>query len=60
MTDVYIGSAKRTPIGQLNGTLSSFSALELGSAVISDLINDIDPSAFNEVIIGRCSVALLN
>jgi acetyl-CoA C-acetyltransferase len=52
VTDVYIGSAKRTPIGQLNGTLSSLSALELGSAVISDLINDIDPSAFNEVIIG--------
>ncbi len=53
MTDVYIGSAKRTPIGQLNGTLSSLSALELGSTVISDLINDIDPSAFDEVIIGQ-------
>jgi acetyl-CoA C-acetyltransferase len=51
MTDVYIGSAKRNPIGQLNGTLGSLSAVELGSAVISDLINDIDPPAFDEVII---------
>jgi acetyl-CoA acetyltransferase len=47
MTDVYIGSPKRTPIGQLNGTLGSLSALELGRAVISDLINDIDPPAFD-------------
>lgn len=53
MTDVYIGSAKLTPIGQLNGTLGSLSVVELGSAVISDLINDIDPSVFDEVIIGQ-------
>ena len=53
MTDVYIGSAKLTPIGQLNGTLGSLSAVELGSAVIADLINDIDPSVFDEVIIGQ-------
>ena len=53
MTDVYIGSAKPTPIGQLNGTLGSLSAVELGSAVIADLINDIDPSVFDEVIIGQ-------
>jgi acetyl-CoA acetyltransferase len=43
MTDVYIGSAKLTPIGQLNGTLGSLSAAELCSTVTSDLINDIAP-----------------
>jgi acetyl-CoA C-acetyltransferase len=53
MTDVYIGGAKLTPIGQLNRTLGSFSAAELCSTVISDLINDIAPSAFDEVIIGQ-------
>ena len=53
MTDVYIGGAKLTPIGQLNRTLGSFSAAELCSTVISDLINDIAPSAFDEVKIGQ-------
>jgi acetyl-CoA acetyltransferase len=43
MTNVYIGNEKLTPIGQLNGTLSGLSAVELGSVMISDLINDIDP-----------------
>ena len=52
MTNVYIGSEKLTPIGQLNGTLDSLSAAELGSVMISDLTNDIDSSVFDEVIIG--------
>jgi hypothetical protein len=46
MINVYIGSEKLTPIGQLNGTLGSLSAVKLGSVMISDLINDIDPSVF--------------
>jgi hypothetical protein len=46
MINVYIGSEKLTPIGQLNGTLSSDPAAKLSSAMISDLINDIDPSVF--------------
>ena len=41
MTDVYIGSAKLTPIGQLNGTLGILSAVKLSSALISDLINTL-------------------
>ena len=53
MTNIYIGSAKLTPIGQLNGTPGSLSAVELGNAVISDLINDINPSVFDQVIIGQ-------
>ena len=51
MTNVYIGSEKLTHIGQLNSTLGSVSAAELGSVMISDPINDIDPSVFDEVII---------
>lgn len=55
MTGVYIGKAKRTPIGKLNGNLSSLSAVELGCAVLSDLIaeSEVDPEAFDEVIIGQ-------
>ena len=34
MTDVYIGSAKLTPVGQLNGILDSLLAAELYSTVI--------------------------
>ena len=46
MINVYIFSEKLTSIGQLNGTLSRVSAANLSSALISDLINEIDPSVF--------------
>lgn len=46
MINVYTGSENLTPIGQLNGTFSRDSAAKLSSAMISDLINDIDPSVF--------------
>ena len=46
MINVYIGSKKLTPIGLLNGTRSSDSAAKLSGAMISDLMNDIDPSVF--------------
>ena len=45
MANVFIGSKKLTPNSLLNKTL--------GSVMISDLINDIDPSVFDEVIIGH-------
>ena len=48
MINVYIDSEKLITIGQLKGTL--------GSVMISDLINDIDPSVFDEVIIGYSRV----
>ena len=53
MINVYIGSEKLTPIGQLKRTLGSVSAVQFGSIMISDPINDIDPSVFEEAIIGH-------
>jgi len=53
MTDVYIGNAKRTPISQLNGTRGNLSPVEFVSAMIFNRVNNIDSSAFDEVIIGQ-------
>jgi acetyl-CoA C-acetyltransferase len=52
---VVITSAKRTPIGILNGGLSSFSAPKLGSIAITAVLNDskIDPFLVDEVILGN-------
>lgn len=40
MRKVAIASAKRTPIGSFMGSLSSFSAVELGSKVIEAILNE--------------------
>ena len=56
---VVITSAKRTPIGILNGGLSSLSAPKLGSIAIKAVLDDsrIDPSLVDEVIIGNVLTA---
>jgi acetyl-CoA C-acetyltransferase len=50
---VVITSAKRTPIGTLNGGLSSLSAPKLGSIAIKAVLEDsrIDPSYVDEIIV---------
>jgi len=55
MSKVVITSAKRTPIGSLSGSLSSFSAAQLGSIAIKGVLEDskIDPSKVDEVIFGN-------
>jgi acetyl-CoA C-acetyltransferase len=57
--DVYIAYAKRSPIGNLLGSLSSLSAVNLGAAVIKDIISStkIYPEAVTEVIIGQVLTA---
>lgn len=54
MKEVYIVSVARTPIGNLNGILSSVSAIELGKTAITGAIEraGIEPSAVNEVFMG--------
>jgi acetyl-CoA C-acetyltransferase len=56
---VVITSAKRTPIGSLNGSLSSFSASRLGSIAIKAVLDDsgINPSQVDEVIMGNVLTA---
>jgi acetyl-CoA C-acetyltransferase len=56
---VVITSAKRTPIGTLNGGLSSLSAPKLGSIAIKAVLDDslINPSHIDEVIMGNVLTA---
>ena len=55
MEEVYIVSAVRTPIGAFNGTLSGFTATELGSLVIGEAIKraGIAKEQVDEVIMGN-------
>ena len=55
MEEVYIVGAVRTPIGAFNGTLSGFTATELGSLVINEAINraGIAKEQVDEVIMGN-------
>lgn len=57
---VVITHAKRTPIGQFLGGLSTLPAHELGAVVIRSLLedSDIDPSAIDDVILGQVLTAL--
>lgn len=55
MKNVVIVEAKRTPLGSFGGSLSSFTAPELGSAVILELVKKagIKPEDVDEVVIGN-------
>ncbi|MFN3873334.1 MAG: thiolase family protein [Ignavibacterium sp.] len=55
MKKIVIVSAKRTPIGSFNGSLSSFTAGQLGSIAIKAVLDDskIDINLIDEVIMGN-------
>ncbi len=55
MKKVFIVAAKRTPVGKFSGSLSSFSAAQLGAGVIKKIIEEtgIDPQHIDEVIAGN-------
>lgn len=59
MKNVVIVSAKRTPIGSFGGSLSSFSAPELGASAIIEAIkaSGIQPDDVQEVIMGNVLTA---
>ena len=59
MKRVLITHAKRTPVGAFNGSLSSFTAPQLGSIVIKSLLEEskIDKSKIDEVIMGNVLTA---
>jgi len=58
MTEVVIVSAARTPIGSLNGNLSSLKSYELGSAAITGALirANIQPDEVDDVIMGQVLV----
>lgn len=55
MREVVIVSAKRTPLGGFGGSLSSFSAPELGASAILEAVNEggIKPDDVQEVLMGN-------
>ncbi len=55
MKNVVIVAAKRTPLGSFGGSLSSFSAPELGASVIFELVKSagIKPDDVQEVVMGN-------
>jgi acetyl-CoA C-acetyltransferase len=59
MKKVVITHAKRTPIGSFNGSLSSFSAPQLGSIAINAVLEEskIDKNLIDEVIMGNVLTA---
>lgn len=59
MNDVVITSAARTPIGSFNGSLSSVSAVDLGTVAIKEALarGSISPDDVSEVIFGQVLTA---
>lgn len=59
MSDVFIVSAARTPIGSFNGTLSKLKASDLGSVVIKEVLKraNVEAPQVNEVIMGQSLAA---
>ncbi len=55
MSEIVITSAKRLPIGKFMGSLSNFSAPELGSTIIDSLISEsgLSKNMIDEVIMGQ-------
>jgi acetyl-CoA C-acetyltransferase len=55
LEDIVIVSAVRTPIGKFQGSLSDFSAPQLGAIVVRDAVKraGIDPNTVDECIMGN-------
>jgi acetyl-CoA C-acetyltransferase len=55
MRDAVIVSAVRTPIGKFQGSLSPFSAVNLGACVVREAVRRaaLDPAAVDEIIMGN-------
>lgn len=59
MTDIVIVSATRTPIGTFNGSLTSYSASQLGELVIREALAraKVEPGEVSEVVMGQVLTA---
>ncbi|MBC8346127.1 MAG: acetyl-CoA C-acetyltransferase [Candidatus Marinimicrobia bacterium] len=55
LKDVFIISAKRTPVGAFQGALSSIAAHKLGATAIKAVLDEtkVDPATIDEVIMGN-------
>ena len=59
MQDVYISAAKRSPVGNLLGSLSAISVVNLGASVIKQMLaqENLDPAVIQKAIIGQVLTA---
>jgi acetyl-CoA C-acetyltransferase len=59
MSEIFIVSAARTPIGRLGGALSTLPAHRLGQAVIAEALRraQVEPGEVSEVILGQVLTA---
>jgi acetyl-CoA C-acetyltransferase len=59
MNDVVIVAATRTAIGSFQGALATVPAVDLGAAVIKQLLEQtqLDPAQVDEVILGQVLTA---
>ena len=59
MTDIFIASAGRTPVGSFNGSLGSQPAHELGRVALEAALErgGVEPEAVTEVILGQVLAA---
>ncbi len=59
MTDIVIAAATRTPIGSFSGSLSGFSAVQLGEIVIREALKraHVDAAEVDEVLLGQVLTA---
>jgi acetyl-CoA C-acetyltransferase len=57
--EIYIIDAKRTAVGNFNGSLATISAHNLGSALFKNLLENsiFDPSLISEIIMGQVLTA---
>jgi acetyl-CoA C-acetyltransferase len=55
MKNVYILSAKRTPLGSFGGSLSGVAATDLGATAVRAAVNaaGVEPSAIQEIFMGQ-------
>ena len=55
MTDIVIIDAKRSPVGSFNGSLSSLTAHQIGSQVISGVLESsgLHKNEITETILGQ-------
>ena len=53
MRRVYLVNPKRTAIGAFNGSLSTVKAVDLGAAVVKEILSGLPAEAVNETIVGQ-------
>lgn len=57
--DIWIVSAKRTPIGRFQGKLQTYSAPQLGAQAIKAAMHEVNVTSVDEVFRDVCSLRVV-